>query len=119
MADYYRVAYDARNYQLIRDQLLVDHSRISDNNRAQLLDDAFTLALVNLIPYEQALDLTIYLRFERQYVPWHSVLSELNYIDSMLYNFPEFTNWQVPVVSSFAILLRKLKLIRFKSYRLT
>lgn len=56
------------------------------------------MALVNLIPYAQAMDLTRYLKFERQYVPWHAVLTELNYIDSMLYNFPEFANWKVKIM---------------------
>ena len=89
------MAYDTTNYGLIRDQLLADHQRVSANNRAQLLDDAFTLALTELISYAQALDLTLYLKYEREYVPWHAVLSELNYIDIMLYNFPEFPNWKV------------------------
>lgn len=94
-ADYYRVLYDVTNYGLIRDQLLIDHTRISANNRAQLLDDTFNLALANLVPYTQAMDLTLYLRNEREYVPWNAVLDELNYIDTMLYNLPEFTNWKV------------------------
>ena len=95
LIDYYRVLYDVTNYALIRDQLLIDLTRISDYNRAQLLDDTFNLALANLIPYAQAMDLTLYLRNEREYVPWNAVLDELNYIDTMLYNLPEFTNWKV------------------------
>ena len=94
-ADYYRVAYDPTNYGLIRDQLIADHQRVSANNRAQLLDDSFNLALTELIPYTDALDLTLYLKYEREYVPWHAVLSELNYVDIMLYNFAEFSNWRV------------------------
>ena len=83
------------NYALIRDQLLIDHTRISDYNRAQMLDDTFNLALANLVPYAQAMDFTLYLRNEREYVPWNAVLDELSYIDNMLYNLPEFTNWKV------------------------
>ena len=94
-SDYYRVLYDVTNYALIRDQLLIDHTRISDYNRAQMLDDTFNLALANLVPYAQAMDLTLYLRNEREYVPWNAVLDELSYIDNMLYNLPEFTNWKV------------------------
>jgi aminopeptidase N len=89
------VAYDPTNYGLIRDQLIADHQRVSANNRAQLLDDSFNLALTELIPYTDALDLTLYLKYEREYVPWHAVLSELNYVDIMLYNFAEFSNWKV------------------------
>lgn len=89
------MAYDVTNYGLIRDQLVANFKRISDNNRAQLLDDAFNLALIELISYSQAFDLTLYLKNEQQYVPWNAVLDELSYIDSMLYNFPEFANWKV------------------------
>ncbi|EFX81628.1 hypothetical protein DAPPUDRAFT_317254 [Daphnia pulex] len=92
--NYYRVAYDTSNYAMIRDQLMMDHQKFSDNNRGQLLDDAFNLALVELIPYATALDLTLYLKYEREYVPWHAALSEFNYIDTMLYNFVEFPNWK-------------------------
>ena len=80
---YYRVAYDPTNYALIRDQLLLDHTQISLKNRAQLLDDSLNIARVNIIPYSEALDLTLYLTKEREYVPFYSALTALNYIDSM------------------------------------
>ena len=60
-----------------------------------MLDDTFNLALANLVPYAQAMDLTLYLKNEREYVPWNAVLEEFDYIDSMLYNLPEYTNWKV------------------------
>ncbi|KAI9561562.1 hypothetical protein GHT06_012521 [Daphnia sinensis] len=91
----YRVAYDTENYRLIAEQLMVDHTRFLDNNRAQLLDDTFVLASVHLVPYKSALDLSLYLKYEKEYVPWNAVLSELNYIDSMLYNQPQFSQWTV------------------------
>lgn len=89
------MAYDVTNYGLIRDQLINDHKRISDSNRAQILDDAFNLASVKLISYNQALDISLYLKNEREFVPWKAVLNEFNYIDSMLYNSAEYTNWKV------------------------
>lgn len=99
------MAYDTSNYAMIRDQLMMDHQKFSDNNRGQLLDDAFNLALVELISYATALDLTLYLKYEREYVPWHAALSEFNYIDTMLYNFVEFPNWKV---SNLPILFQKV-----------
>ncbi len=93
--DYYRVTYDTVNYGLIRDQLVADHLKISDNNRAQLLDDSFVLASVNLVPYAQALDLTLYLRNEREYVPWDAVTDELIYIDGMLFKTSQYADWKV------------------------
>jgi aminopeptidase N len=74
---------------------MVDHSQILDNNRAQLLDDSFVLASVHMLPYESALDLSLYLKYEKEYVPWNAVLSELNYIDSMLYSQPQYSHWIV------------------------
>lgn len=93
--DYYRVAYDVTNYGLIRDQLVADHSRVSILNRAQLLDDTFVLASINLVPYAQALDMSLYLKAETEYVPWHAVTTELSYIDTMLFGEREYTNWKV------------------------
>lgn len=66
-----------------------------DNNRAQLLDDAFVVASAHLLPYKSALDLTLYLKNEKDYVPWNAVLSELNYIDTMLYNVAQYPDWKV------------------------
>ena len=94
-AAYYRVKYDETNYGLIADQLIANHRKISLLSRAQLLDDAFTLAFIDSIPYKHALDFTLYLKYEREYVPWHAVLSELDYIDVMLYDQPEYAGWKV------------------------
>ncbi len=92
---YYRVAYDATNYGLIANQLVTDHLQIPVQNRAQLLDDAFVLALTNTISYDHALNMSLYLKDEAEYVPWHSVLSEFDYIDIMLFDQPEHSNWKV------------------------
>lgn len=80
---------------MIVNQLGNDHSKIALLNRAQLLDDAFTLAKVKKIPYSTALDLTLYLKNEREYVPWRSVLDELDYIDIMLHKSSEASDWIV------------------------
>lgn len=41
---YYRVNYDQQNWDLIGDQLLRDHSVIGPINKAQIINDAMTLA---------------------------------------------------------------------------
>jgi aminopeptidase N len=48
-----------------------------------------------MLPYKSALDLSLYLKYEKEYVPWNAVLSELGYMDSMLYNQPQFSHWNV------------------------
>ena len=92
---YYRVAYDKTNYGMIADQLVANHQKIPMQNRAQLLDDSLVLALTNKISYKHALDTTLYLKYEREYGPWHSVLSEFDYIDIMLFDQPEYSDWKV------------------------
>lgn len=92
---FYRVAYDETNYGLIADQLVADHEKVSVINRAQLLDDAFNLAKFDVISYNQALDLTLYLKYELEYVPWHAVINEFDYIDVMLHNEVQYSDWTV------------------------
>lgn len=98
-AGFYRVAYDEANYNMITDQLIAAHGLISIPNRAQLLDDAFVLAKINRVSYSIAMDLTLYLKYEREYVPWRSVLDELNYLDIMLHNEQEYADWKVYMTS--------------------
>nr|CAH0105565.1 unnamed protein product [Daphnia galeata] len=98
-AGFYRVAYDEANYGMIADQLIADHSRISIMNRAQLLDDAFVLAKVEKISYSIAFDLTLFLKYEREYVPWRAVLDELNYIDIMMFKEAQYADWKAYMTS--------------------
>ena len=80
---------------MIATQLELDHEVIDIDNRAQLLDDAFILALGNHLDYKIALELTRYLDAETSYSPWHAVLPELDYIHFMMLNPPVFAAWQV------------------------
>lgn len=98
-AGFYRVAYDETNYGLISDQLIADHSQISIINRAQLLDDTFNLAKLDIVSYKQALDLTLYLKYEAEYVPWHAVVNELDYLDTMFYREELYPDWKVSIFS--------------------
>lgn len=83
------------NYALLTNQLMTSHMAISNKNRAQLLDDVFNIALANLIPYKWALDVSVYLEHERDYVPWRAVLTELDYIDIRLRGSSAFSSWKV------------------------
>ena len=67
---FYRVNYDANNWELLTSQLLEDLNKINVNNRAQLLDDSFNLASVEHLGYDVFLNLTRYLLQEKEYVPW-------------------------------------------------
>lgn len=92
VAHYYRVNYDLQNWKLIT-QFLNDpqkYAEIAAANRAQLIDDAMNLARADFLDYTVALDVTKYLRHEREYVPWKTAISNLLYIDSMLIRLPDY-----------------------------
>ncbi|XP_063230526.1 uncharacterized protein LOC134535382 [Bacillus rossius redtenbacheri] len=82
---FYRVNYDGRNWELIARHLDSDgYEDIHLLNRAQLMDDAFSLARAGVIGYPVALALTRYLAREVDYVPWMSALSAFNFLDRRL-----------------------------------
>jgi aminopeptidase N len=91
---YYRVNYDLHNWKLLIEQLQRDHTKIPATNRAQLLDDIFELAKSSVVDYEFAMEATKYLKAERDYLPWESVLISLGYIDEMLLRTSIYGDWQ-------------------------
>lgn len=83
---YYRVNYDAENWNLITTHLRNPsrYHEIGASNRAQLIDDALNLARAGYLDYTIALNVTRYLEHETDYVPWTASIHALNFIDSML-----------------------------------
>uniref|UniRef100_A0A8C5CRI8 Aminopeptidase n=1 Tax=Gadus morhua TaxID=8049 RepID=A0A8C5CRI8_GADMO len=79
VSGYFRVNYDLENWERLLHLLHTDHQAIPTVNRAQLLDDAFNLARAKVINTTLALRTTSYLSKERDYIPWASALSNLNY----------------------------------------
>ena len=84
IAGYYRVNYDSRNWQMLTKQLMDNHTAISVINRAQIMDDALNLAKAGQLDYETVFNLTRYLQWETEYVPWEAALSSFTYISSMM-----------------------------------
>ncbi|XP_047490104.1 aminopeptidase N-like [Penaeus chinensis] len=80
---YFRVNYDANNWELLTKQLADAHEAIHVTNRAQVMDDALNLARAGQLPYETALGLTPYLAQEKEYTPWEAAMSSLSYIEKM------------------------------------
>jgi aminopeptidase N len=99
-AGYFRVNYDARNWEMIHQQLMTDHTAISVINRAQIMDDALNLAQAGLLDYDIALNLTSYLAREDQYLPWESTLSSLLYVQDMLSRSSAYGLFKVRLLSS-------------------
>lgn len=81
---YFRVNYDAGNWELLTKQLADAHEVIHVTNRAQVMDDALNLARAGQLPYATALGLNEYLSKETEYVPWRAALNNLEFLDTML-----------------------------------
>ncbi|MCJ8734507.1 hypothetical protein PDJAM_G00236430 [Pangasius djambal] len=79
VSGYYRVNYDMRNWNTLLQLLQTSHEMISVINRAQIIDDAFNLARARIIQTTLALNTTVYLSKERDYIPWKSALDNLDY----------------------------------------
>ncbi|XP_030848825.1 aminopeptidase N-like [Strongylocentrotus purpuratus] len=80
---FYRVNYDDENWARLSQQLVDSHVVIPIENRAQLINDAFNLARVGRVDYPIALDLTLYMENEDDYVPWEALLGVISYITDM------------------------------------
>ncbi|XP_068711670.1 endoplasmic reticulum aminopeptidase 1-like isoform X2 [Montipora foliosa] len=76
---YYRINYDALNWCKLGHQLDTHHEALSAANRAGLIDDALNLARAGWLHDDQAMDITPYLKNEKEYVPWMSALSSFAY----------------------------------------
>ena len=70
-AGYYRVNYDDKNWDLIREVLLTDHTKINVANRAQLITDMeFLQSKGTIKKWRRMQSLYDYLKYEREWLPW-------------------------------------------------
>lgn len=94
-AGYYRVNYDNDSWNLIIKELQETHTNIPPLNRAQLLDDALNLARAGKLPYSLALELTLFLEHDEDYIPWVAALNALSFLDRRLTNNEGYDNFKV------------------------
>uniref|UniRef100_F7CVV6 Aminopeptidase n=1 Tax=Ornithorhynchus anatinus TaxID=9258 RepID=F7CVV6_ORNAN len=85
---YYRVNYDQENWKKIQNQLNESHqvgfgSVIPVINRAQIISDGFNLARAQIVNTTLALDNTLFLHNDTEYMPWEAALSSLRYFKLM------------------------------------
>ncbi|PSN55743.1 hypothetical protein C0J52_04790 [Blattella germanica] len=79
------VNYDVHTWMLITNYLKSPNFRkIQAVNRAQLLDDAFALANCSLLNLTIALELSLYLAEETDYIPWATFFTILSHINEYL-----------------------------------
>ncbi|XP_075230592.1 aminopeptidase N-like [Lycorma delicatula] len=86
---FYRVNYDEQNWNAIINQLHKDHLKIGTLNRAQLLNDAFSLSRAGLVTYNTLFTLTSYLQNEIDYAPWVAAVDGFTYLLNQYAKMPE------------------------------
>ncbi len=100
MSSYIRVLYDEHNLRLLARQLMINHTVIPQVSRAQLIDDAFTLVLIEQLDYNVVLNLIEYLtavkdEFVRSTVMFHLTWMEgrIMYRNATLYKLFQVCYW--------------------------
>ncbi|XP_020820815.1 aminopeptidase N [Phascolarctos cinereus] len=83
MTGYYLVNYDDRNWKQLQNELQTNLASIPVINRAQIIHDGFNLARAQHIPTTLALENTLFLENEVEYMPWEAALSSLSYFQLM------------------------------------
>ncbi|KAL7063805.1 hypothetical protein AAHC03_05522 [Spirometra sp. Aus1] len=81
---FYRVNYDDANWYRFIECLHSNHSVFTRLTRAQLIDDSFNIANQGSISFDLFLNLTKYLRNERDFVPLSVAYRAFNYLYEML-----------------------------------
>ncbi|XP_032683706.1 glutamyl aminopeptidase-like isoform X3 [Odontomachus brunneus] len=82
---FYRVNYTEDMWAEIINTLLNNHTMFSPADRANLIDDAFTLNEAGMLDIAIPLNLSSYLIHERDYVPWHTAQEFLHSWRKKLY----------------------------------
>ncbi|KAL8588264.1 hypothetical protein ACOMHN_008567 [Nucella lapillus] len=80
----YRVSYPTQNWLALIQQLKADPSVIHPVNRAQIIDDAWSLARSGQLSVMTALHTLQVVKNDPDFVPWEALSAELRYLDLML-----------------------------------
>lgn len=99
---WYRVNYDANNWQLLIDQLNQEHTAIHPIHRAQLLDDSFNLGRAEVVDQTLFLDITRYLVKESDALAFIPAYTGLNFMTTFIED--EFDVFEVYKVCLFDFL---------------
>ncbi|CAH1252129.1 TRHDE [Branchiostoma lanceolatum] len=82
---YYRVNYDVTNWRLLTEDLNSDNfQNIPAQSRSGLIDDAFNLVRSGDLTPAVALNLSRYLKRERDYLPWLAAERAFGYLHMMM-----------------------------------
>ncbi|XP_077259452.1 endoplasmic reticulum aminopeptidase 1 isoform X1 [Temnothorax americanus] len=76
---FYRVNYPKEMWTSIIKTLMMNHTKFSPADRANLIDDAFSLCDAGEVDASIPLELSLYLVNETDYAPWETALRYLNF----------------------------------------
>uniref|UniRef100_A0A1B6C9L0 Aminopeptidase n=1 Tax=Clastoptera arizonana TaxID=38151 RepID=A0A1B6C9L0_9HEMI len=91
---YYRVNYEEADWELLGQTLQTNFQVMGASDRANLLDDVFSLAEAGYVKYATALNLTKYLEHEGHPVPWSVASDALVAIKTRLLLKSQYSQFQ-------------------------
>lgn len=91
---YYRINYDAQNWQLIIDGLLERPHKIHPRNRAQLINDLYRFTTSGRVSHATLLLLLTYLPQETQYAPWSAANTAITLFNRYLSGDESYKHFQ-------------------------
>nr|XP_002730532.1 PREDICTED: aminopeptidase N-like [Saccoglossus kowalevskii] len=92
---FYRVNYDDDNWGRLANQLKHDYTVIPIRSRTSIMDDAFKISQPGHTDHVNALRLTEYMDKEFEYVPWDSVIGNIEFTRSMLMRTAEYGMFEI------------------------
>lgn len=100
------VNYDLRNWNMIAQFLIKDENRkrIPVNTRAKLLHDAWNLAYAGDLCFGTALNMTLFLRYEREYLAWDPIFTMIDHIGRHIDSSEVHKKFQVCYILSIGFL---------------
>ncbi|XP_048007615.1 membrane alanyl aminopeptidase-like [Leguminivora glycinivorella] len=87
-AGIYRVNYDTNNWQLLAAALKADINSIHYLNRAQIVDDVFSLMLSERMTYALGLQVLDFLKEETNYYVWYPAITGFSWLRNSLLHLP-------------------------------
>ncbi|XP_053379505.1 aminopeptidase N-like isoform X2 [Mercenaria mercenaria] len=91
---YYRVNYEENIWKSLIHQLKDNKTKIDLVNRAQIINDLFSLSKAKIVELKLALSVFEYLRFEDEYVPWLAAITEMSYINNLIRNINAYATFR-------------------------
>lgn len=106
---FYRVNYEKRDWEKFSSVLNNNPELIDKTDRAQLIDDAFSLASSNQLEYELVFSMLKYLKNETEYLPQATGFRHLKEVLNLLLRGVHYSSMRV----SLYLGIRLLALIKF------